>query len=164
MTVNTPEMHYSSKPSTAGLRSRKEEAAPPGPWGKRQRNGTNMVQSSLRMERVGQEGREGREESVCEQQSTIIARVGKHTWRRGCVERERLVKMVRKCNRERERKGGCGRERKMLLPGNCSELGTSIVSSAGEDKNNGSAKWTEHQGRHKSWSWAGSVRREPKRR
>lgn len=41
------------------------------------------------MERVGQGGREGREESVCEQQSTIRARVGKHTWRRGCVERER---------------------------------------------------------------------------
>lgn len=64
--------------------------------------------------------------------------------------RERLVEMVRKGNRERERKGGCGREGKMLLPGNCSEIGTSIVSSAGEDKNNASAKWTEHQERQKS--------------
>lgn len=53
----------------------------------------NMVQGSLRMDRAGQEGREaGREESICEQHSTRVNE-GKHTWRRGCVERESLKEM-----------------------------------------------------------------------
>lgn len=70
----------------------------------------------------------------------------------GESEREREIRGdgEKSQERERERKRGCGRERKMLLPGNCSELGTSIVSSSGEDKNNASAKWTEHQERHNS--------------
>lgn len=80
-------------------------------------------------DRKGGRGRE-REESVCEQHTTRVNE-GKHTWRRGCVERESLKEML-----WRERKGGCAGGRKMLLPGNCSELRTSIFSSSGEDKNN----------------------------
>lgn len=56
--------------------------------------------------RTGREG--GREESVCEQHSTIRANEGKLKWRRGCAdrgterarERERLGEMVIKGNRE----------------------------------------------------------------
>lgn len=152
-------MQHSSKPPTAGLRSRKEMAAPPGPWAQSPRDVMNMVQGSLRMDRAGQEGREGGregEDSVCEQHSTRVNK-GKHTWRRGCVERESLKEMRKKAM-ERERKGGCAGGRKMLLPGNCSELRTSIFSSSGEDKNNTSAKWTEHQEGHNSWSWAGATK------
>lgn len=88
-------------------------AAPPVPRAQSPRDVMNMAQGSLRMDREGQEGREReREDSVCEPHSTRVNE-GKHTWRRGCVGRERereLKRDVIKGNGERGEGRLCGRK------------------------------------------------------